>query len=84
MQFAVMVWVNSGDSAKMGTVFGVLDKSNPGALPILSPQGYWAEYRYVEESRIQICCRCKKGNRPTWILPVGRKRYNLRGVWRSA
>ena len=23
MQFAVMVWVNSGDSAKMGTVFGV-------------------------------------------------------------
>jgi hypothetical protein len=33
MQFAVMVWVNSGDSARMGTVFGVLDKSKPGALP---------------------------------------------------
>ena len=60
MQFAVMVWVNSGDSAKMGTVFGVLDKSNPGALPILSPQGYWAEYRYVEESRFKIAADAKK------------------------
>ncbi len=39
MQIAVIVWVNCGDSAKMGTVFGVLDKSNPGALPLLSPQG---------------------------------------------
>ena len=39
MQIAVIVWVNCGDSAKMGTVFSVLDKSNPGALPLLSPQG---------------------------------------------
>ena len=60
MQFAVMVWVTSTDSARLGSIFGVLDKSNPGALPALSPQGYWAEFRYVEESRFKFAADAKK------------------------
>jgi len=60
MQFEVMVWVSSNDSAKMGSIFGVLDKSNRGALPTLSPQGYWAEFRYVDESRFKFAADAKK------------------------
>ena len=44
MQFAVMAWVSSNDSAKTGSIFGILDKANPGALPTLSPNGYWADF----------------------------------------
>ena len=83
MQFEVMVWVSSNDSAKMGSIFGVLDKSNRGALPTLSPQGYWAEFRYVDESRFKFAADAKEAI-ATWVLPVGRKRYNPRGVWGSA
>ena len=60
MQFAVMVWVSSNDTAKVSSIFGVLDKSNPSALPTLSPQGYWAEFRYVEESRFKLAADAKK------------------------
>ena len=59
MQFAVMVWVSGNDTAKMGSIFGVLDKSNSGALPTL-PQGYWAEFRYVEESKFKFAAEAKK------------------------
>lgn len=38
MQFVIMVWVSSDDSAGIGLIFGSLDKANPGALPILSPK----------------------------------------------
>ena len=38
MQFAVMVWVGSDDSAKIGSIFGIVDEANPGALPTLSPK----------------------------------------------
>jgi hypothetical protein len=60
MQFAVMVWVSSNDTAKVGSIFGVLDKSDPSALPALSPQGYWAEFRYVDESRFKFAAEAKK------------------------
>jgi hypothetical protein len=60
MQFAVMVWVPSNDSAKLGSIFGVLDKSNPGELPTLSPQGYWADFRAVDESRFKFAAEAKK------------------------
>ena len=60
MQFAVMVWVISNDSAKLGSIFGVLDKSNPGELPTISPQGYWAEFQVVEESRFKFAADAKK------------------------
>jgi len=36
MQFAVMVWMNSAGAPETGSIFGILDKSNPGALPVLS------------------------------------------------
>ena len=60
MQFAVMVWVGSNDSAKMGSIFGIIDKANPGALPALSPQGYWADFRSIDESKFQFAAEAKK------------------------
>lgn len=60
MQFAVMVWVGSNDSAKMGSIFGIIDKTNPGALPTLSPQGYWSDFRSIDESRFKFAAEAKK------------------------
>lgn len=51
MQFAVLEWVGSNDSAKAGTIFGIVDKANPGALPSLSPNGYWADFWSIDEKR---------------------------------
>lgn len=60
MQFAVMVWVGSNDSAKTGSIFGIIDEANPGALPTLSPQGYWADFRSIDESKFKFAADAKK------------------------
>jgi hypothetical protein len=60
MQFAVMVWVSSNDSAKAGSIFGILDKANPGALPTLSPNGYWADFQSIDDSRFKFTTDAKK------------------------
>jgi hypothetical protein len=60
MQFAVMVWVGSNDSAKQGSIFGILDKANPVALPMLSPMGYWADFRSIDESKFKFAADAKK------------------------
>jgi hypothetical protein len=60
MQFAIMVWVSSDDSAKMGSIFGILDKANFGALPTLSPKGYWADFRSIDESKFKFAADAKK------------------------
>ena len=60
MQFAVLTWVSSNDSAKAGSIFGILDKANPGALPTLSPNGYWADFRSIEESKFKFSADAKK------------------------
>lgn len=52
MQFAVMQWVS--EFAKPTSMFGVLDKANPGKLPMLSPKGHWADYRTIDESRFKF------------------------------
>ena len=49
MQFAVMTWVS--DNVKVGSIFGVLDKDNPGDLPDPSSVGHWADFREIDESR---------------------------------
>jgi hypothetical protein len=60
MQFEVMVWVSSDDSAKAGSIFGILDKANPGALPTLSSMGYWADFRSIDESEFKFAADAKK------------------------
>ena len=59
MQFAVMVWVSSNDSAKTGSIFGILDKANPGALLTLSPNGYWADFQSIDDSRFKFATDAK-------------------------
>jgi hypothetical protein len=36
MQFAFLAWVSSNDSVMAGSIFGILDKATPGALPVPS------------------------------------------------
>jgi len=60
MQFAIMVWVSSDDSARIGSIFGILDKANPGALPTLSPKCYWADFRSIDESKFKFAGDAKK------------------------
>ncbi len=60
MQFAVMVWVRINGSAKTGSIFGILDKANPGALPTLSPNGYWVDFQSIDDSRFKFATDAKK------------------------
>ena len=60
MQFAILTWVSSNDSAKAGSIFGILNKANPGALPTLSPNGYWADFRSIDENRFKFAADAKK------------------------
>ena len=57
MLFAVMQWV--GDAAKAQSIFGVLDKNKPGQLPSPSPNGHWADFRTIDESRFKFAAEAK-------------------------
>jgi hypothetical protein len=59
MRFAIMTWVPSGDSAKIGTIFGVLDHDAPGELPRL-PGGEWEHYHVAEERTFKFAEEAKK------------------------
>ena len=59
MQFAVMTWVSN--NTKVGSIFGILDKSNPGMLPTISPKGHWADFWVIDESRFKFAAEAKKG-----------------------
>jgi hypothetical protein len=60
MQFAIMVWVSGDDSAKKGSIFGVLDAANPAALPIVSANGYWADFQSIGENKFKFAAEAKK------------------------
>jgi hypothetical protein len=60
MQFEILVWVSGDDSAKTGSIFGVLDKAQPKALPTLSPKGYWDDFRSIDESEFKFAADAKK------------------------
>jgi hypothetical protein len=60
MQFAIMEWVSSDDSARTGSIFGILGRANPGALPTFSPRGYWADFRSIDESKFKFAADAKK------------------------
>jgi hypothetical protein len=58
MQFAIMQWLNNG--ASVGSIYGILDKDNPGQLPTLSRAGYWSDVREVDESQVPYAGEAKK------------------------
>jgi hypothetical protein len=58
MRFAVMTWVR--DNVKSGSIFGILDKDNPGKLPSVSPLGHWADFRVIDENRFKFANDAKK------------------------
>ena len=58
MQLAVMKWV--GITVQPGSVFGVLDKANPGMLPTIAARGHWAEYQTIEEDRFTFAEEAKR------------------------
>ncbi|MEJ2376519.1 MAG: hypothetical protein P8Y53_10805 [Pseudolabrys sp.] len=60
MQFAIMVWTSGDDSAKAGSIFGVMDAANPTALPPLSPNGLWSDFGSVNESHFKFSAEAKK------------------------
>lgn len=60
MQFAVFEWVGAKDSAKRGSIFGIVDKADPQGLPTLSPNGYWADFRLIDEGRFKFSSDAKR------------------------
>jgi hypothetical protein len=50
MKLAAMAWVSS--TTKRNSILGVLDRDNPGKLPMLSEQGHWAEVLSFDESQL--------------------------------
>ena len=61
MQFTILEWVGSNDSAKAGSIFGIVDKASPTATPPpLSASGYWTEFRSIDESRFKFAADAKK------------------------
>lgn len=59
MQFAIMVWTSGDDSAKAGSIFGVMDAANPAALPSLSLNGSWSDFRSIDESKFKFAGEAK-------------------------
>jgi hypothetical protein len=58
MQFAIMVW-NSGN-VRNSSIFGVVDKDNPGKLPTISEKGHWADFKTVEDRHFKEAESAKK------------------------
>jgi hypothetical protein len=58
MQFAIMAWTS--DDSMVSSVFGVIDRKNPGKLPMISSKGHWAEFRTIDEGRFKFAEEAKK------------------------
>lgn len=69
MQFAIMQWVS--EFAKPTSMFGVLDKGNPGKLPMLSTKGHWADYRTVDERSFKFSAEAKTAINATGYYLMG-------------
>jgi hypothetical protein len=58
MEFHIMAW--SSGSALGSSIFGVIDKANPGTLPAISDRGHWDSYRTIREDRFKFAAQAKK------------------------
>lgn len=57
MIFAIMEWI--GEGTKSGSVFGIIDKDNPGTLPTITEKGHWAQYRLIDEGRFKFASEAR-------------------------
>lgn len=58
MEFAIMVW--SSGNVLGSSVFGVVDKADPGKLPSISDKGSWQSYRTIREDRFKFAAEAKR------------------------
>jgi hypothetical protein len=58
MQFAIMAWTHPQSS--ISSIFGIIDKNNPGKLPMITPHGHWSDFTVIHESRFKFAAEAKK------------------------
>ena len=57
MRFAIMTW--AGDAARAESIFGLTDETGSGKLPVISPHGYWADFRVIDEAQFKFAEEAK-------------------------
>jgi hypothetical protein len=70
MRFTIMTW--AGDDVRPESIFGVVDQEGSGRLPALSPHGYWADFRIIDETQFKFAEEAKKS--------IGKDGYYLMGA----
>jgi hypothetical protein len=70
MRFAIVTW--AGDDARPESIFGVIDEKGSGKLPGISPHGYWADFRIIDEAQFKFADEAKKS--------IGKDGYYLMGA----
>jgi hypothetical protein len=58
MEFTIMAW-NSGN-VRASSIFGVIDKENPGQLPKISDKGHWTDFKTIAERHFPEAEAAKK------------------------
>ena len=58
MRFAIMTW--AGDDVRPESIFGLTDEKGSGMLPALSPYGFWADFRTIDETQFKFADDAKK------------------------
>jgi hypothetical protein len=53
-----MAW-SSGNALK-SSIFGVIDKADPGKLPSISDRGFWESCRTIREDRFKLAVEVKR------------------------
>ena len=70
MRFVIMSW--SGDGSRTQSIFGVTNEKGSGKLPAISPHGYWADFRIIDEAQFKFAEEAKAS--------IGKDGYFLMGA----
>ena len=57
MEFVLMKLVGTG--VRPGSIFGILDKDNPGRLP-RAPGGYWSDHGTMTDENFRFAAEAKR------------------------
>jgi hypothetical protein len=68
MEFVLMKLV--GQSIRPGSIFGILDKDNPGQLPP-APGGYWSDHGAMTEENFPFAAEAKQAIAKSGYFLVG-------------
>jgi len=68
MEFILMKLV--GQSIRPGSIFGILDKDNPGQLPP-APGGYWSDHGTMTEENFPFAVEAKQAIAKSGYFLVG-------------